>query len=272
MKEFQKILKYVAIAFGLYLAITIISAIVGVVLAITTGIYGISYLTEQSEANSTNITEQYEQVNKLKLEIGASNIVIKEEGTVFRVETEKTSKTMIIRENQGTLEIRDTKKNLFNKDRNIVIYVPEGTKFSEIQLEIGAGTVNIRDINADKVDFSFGAGSVNIDNLVCSKTKIECGAGEVIINNSDFGNTELDTGIGRLVYSGYLRNSADIECGVGEVDLNLLGGEEAYTIKAEKGIGDIRINGDSVANESTIGNGENKISIDGGVGSIKIDM
>ena len=41
MKEFQKIIKYVAIAFGIYLAITIISIIVGVIGAIFTGIYGV---------------------------------------------------------------------------------------------------------------------------------------------------------------------------------------------------------------------------------------
>ena len=50
------------------------------------------------------------------------------------------------------------------------------------------------------------------------------------------------------------------------------GNKENYTIKANKGIGSIKIDGKEVSNDITYGNGENNIKIDGGIGEIKIDF
>lgn len=273
MKEFQKIIKYIAIAFGLYLAITIIGAIVTGVVAVCTGIYGVNYLTEQSQVERVDSEKEVEQFSKLKLEISASNLTIKAEGDSYKVSTYQIPNTTKIENKNGTLEIRDNKKIIKSAiESAITIYVPEGTELDEIDLDMGAGTMNISKINSKKIEFSFGAGNVNIKNIISANAKIECGAGQVIIEEADLTNTNLDAGVGKLVYSGYMRGNSDIDCGVGEVELNLAGGSDIYSIDTEKGIGDIKINGNSVANESITGNGENKIDIDGGIGSIKIEM
>lgn len=64
----------------------------------------------------------------------------------------------------------------------------------------------------------------------------------------------------------------DIDAGVGSLKLNINGKKEDYKIKVSKGIGAIRINGDEVSNDSTTGNGENYIEIDGGIGDIRINI
>lgn len=272
MKEFQKIIKYAAIAFGLYLSINIIGAIVGGVLAISTGIYGASVIMEQKDVERIDMTKEFEQFDKLNLEIASSNLTIKTEGEQFKVETYKMPKTTKIEVNNGTLKIQDTKKIINTQESNITIYIPENTQIEEIKLEMGAGVVNINKINSNKIKFSFGAGSVNIKELISKEAKIECGAGQVIIEDTDLTNAKLDSGVGKLVYSGYMRGNSKIDSGIGEVILNLEGGSEIYTIEAEKGIGDIKINNNSVSNESITGNGENKVSIDGGIGSIQVNM
>lgn len=272
MKGFQKVIKYVAIAFGLYLAISIIGAIVTGVLAITTGIYGISLISDRTEIERVDSQNVFEQFSKMDLEIAASNVVIKAEGDVYKVETYQVPENTEIRNNNGKLEIKDTKKITMAQESMITIYVPEGTVLEELELEMGAGVVEMQNINSDKIDFNFGAGSVNIKKLVSANAEIECGAGQVVIEDADLTNTKLDTGVGKLVYSGYMKGNSKINCGIGEVDLNLAGGNEFYTIDAEKGIGDIKINENKIANETITGSGENKISIYGGIGSINIEM
>ena len=69
-----------------------------------------------------------------------------------------------------------------------------------------------------------------------------------------------------------MTGNTQIDCGVGDVELELTGDAEKYAIHTEKGIGDIKINDSSVANDSTIGKGENKINIEGGVGNVDIKM
>ena len=272
MKQFQKIIKYIAIAFGLYLSISIISAIVCGVLALCTGIYGVSVLTGETSVERVDMTKEVGEFSTLKLDIVATNLTIKTGGEQYKVETYQIPQTTKIENEEGTLIIKDTKKFGNYNQSSITIYIPEGTELNDIKLEMGAGTVNIEMIKANKVDFSFGAGSVKIKNLGAENSKIECGAGKVIMENVDLNNTKIEIGAGKLECSGMLRGNTKIDCRVGEVTLNLEGGKEIYTIEAEKGIGSIKVNGNSVANESITGDGENKISIDGGIGNIEVNM
>ena len=272
MNVFQKIIKYGAIAFGLYLAITIISIIVGVVLTISTGVFGVQMIAEQSDIEKVDVTQEFEQFSRLDLEINSSNLTIKTEGEVFKIEASQIPSTTNIENKNGTLEIKETKKLAFSKDAKITIYIPNRIELEEIKLEMGAGTVEMNNIISNKVDFNFGVGSVTINQLISNDADIECGAGEVIIEDVDLSNANIGTGVGKLVYSGFMRGESEVNCGIGEVDISLEGGSEIYKIDAEKGIGDIRINDTEVANKSVTGNGENRIEIDGGIGSIEIKM
>ena len=283
MKEFQKIIKYASIAFGLYLAVSIIGGIVAIVVSIFTGIYGVNYLTDNLQdalkSNDSNVdiideNQELEQFSKMKLEISTANLTVKSEGNSYRVEKYQIPKNTKIESKDGVLEIKNEK--IFNKNdskSSITVYIPENVELDDVAIEIGAGTVNIAEIKAKNVGFDFGAGNVELENIsVNNNTKIQCGAGQVIIKKSELTNANIDAGVGKLSYLGELKGNSKISCGVGSVQLDLIGDSDMYEIHAEKGIGDIKIDDVSVADNSTTGNGENKINIEGGVGSVDIKL
>lgn len=283
MKEFQKIIKYASIAFGLYLAVSIIGGIVAIVVSIFTGIYGVNYLTDNLQdalkSNDSNVdiideNQELEQFSKMELEISTANLTVKSEGNSYRVEKYQIPKNTKIESKDGVLEIKNEK--IFNKNdskSSITVYIPENVELDDVAIEIGAGTVNIAEIKAKNVDFDFGAGNVELENIsVNNNTKIQCGAGQVIIKKSELTNANIDAGVGKLSYLGELKGNSKISCGVGSVQLDLIGDSDMYEIHAEKGIGDIKIDDVSVADNSTTGNGENKINIEGGVGSVDIKL
>ena len=283
MKEFQNIIKYIAVAFGLYLAISIIGGIIAIIVSIFTGFYGISYLTDSlndainsddSSIERIDENQEVEEFSKMKLDISASNLTIKLEGNSYKVETYQIPKNTKIESKDGILEIKNNKKlNKSDSKSRITIYLPEDVELEEADIQVGAGIVDIAGLIAKNVEFNFGAGNVNMQNIsVKNNAKIECGAGQAIIKNSELANADIEAGVGKLVYSGDLTGNAQIDCGVGDVELELTGDAEKYAIHTEKGIGDIKINDSSVADDSTTGNGENKIDIEGGVGSIDIRM
>lgn len=283
MKEFQKIIKYAAIAFGLYLAISIIGGIIAIIVSIFTGFYGISYLTDSLNdtinSDDTSIerndeNQEVEEFSKMRLDISASNLTIKLEGNSYKVETYQIPKNTKIESKDGILEIKNNKKlNKSDSKSRITIYLPEDVELEEADIQVGAGIVDVTGLIAKNVEFNFGAGNVNMQNIsVKNNAKIECGAGQAIIKNSELANADIEAGVGKLVYSGDLTGNTQIDCGVGDVELELTGDAEKYAIHTEKGIGDIKINDSSVADDSTTGNGENKINIEGGVGSIDIKM
>ncbi len=268
MKNAQKIIKYLSIAFGIYLAINIIGwIIVGV-----TALIGINIFTTSQE--TIDYSETYEKIENLDLDINAAEFYIKT-GKEFKIEASNINEKCKIKLNGNTLKIEDT-KNIWNINNNeisrITLYMPEGTILDKVKIDFGAGETKIENLSAKNIDLDFGAGKVTIDSIYSNKTNIDCGAGEVTIRNADVTDIELNAGVGKISFNGYIRGNSDIECGVGELNLNLKGGLEIYSIKTEHGIGDIKINGDNIKNDTTTGSGENKIKIEGGVGAIKINI
>ena len=77
-------------------------------------------------------------------------------------------------------------------------------------------------------------------------------------------------GIGELHYTGTLTGNSKVDYGVGETNLTLTGSEKDYQIILDKGVGDAIVNGMSMGDNSTYGNGVNRIEVDGGVGDLNI--
>ena len=272
MKQAQKIIKYVAIAFGLYLAINIIGWIVfGFTMLLGIDIAGDIFAGAGME--NVQYDEVFSNVEELDIEIGFSDFEIKT-GKELKVEGQ-IHKDFKIKVENKTLKIEDiSKKWIFNSNdaAKLTLYVPEDLKFNKAEIEIGAGTTNIEKLNVEDLDLNLGAGAVKIKNCDAEKTDIECGAGKVEIENSSLKNLKLEAGVGEFSYNGYILGNSTIECGIGKMILDLEGGKDLYSIEAEHGIGGINLNGNKIEDNKVQGSGENKIKIEGGIGEIQINM
>lgn len=272
MKQAQKIIKYVAIAFGLYLAINII----GWIVFGFTMLLGIDIAGDIFTGVGTELVEYgqvFSDIEELDIEIDFADFEIKN-GEELKVEGQ-IHKDFKIKVENKTLKIEDNgKKWIFssNKAAKLTLYVPEELVFNKAEIEIGAGATNIEKLNVEHLDLNLGAGAVKIENCEAEKTDIECGAGKVEIKNSSLKNLKLETGVGEFSYSGYILENSNIECGIGKLTLDLEGGKDLYSIQAEHGIGEIKLNGSKIEDNRAKGSGENKIKIEGGIGEIQINM
>ena len=118
-----------------------------------------------------------------------------------------------------------------------------------------------------------GAGETIIEKLnVTNDCKIESGAGKVSILSGNINDLNLDMGIGEFNVTSSITGDSKINAGIGSLVLNIQGSKENYTIKADKGLGSIKIDGKETVDDVRYGSGINTIKIDGGIGSIKIDF
>lgn len=178
MTTAQKVIKYIALGFAIFLIITIISAIL-------TGIFGLlsafglihsekDIVTDEVKVISSEVAE----VSTLKLELAFTNLEIKT-GESFRVETNNSK--ISFTDNNGSIKIKEENHNwLINRNyiSNLVIYIPENMiAFDEVKIETGAGKINIQGLNTQGLYLELGAGDVYIENLVVTKeAKIDGGA------------------------------------------------------------------------------------------------
>lgn len=272
MTTAQKVIKYLAIAFAIFLIVNIVSAILW-------ALFGFSFIFGLHDRENHIISEEisttnfeYENINTLDIDIDFSSLVIRT-GEEFKVEGDNNY--IQCKQNNQTIHIEEKNHHWFAKNNSgeLVIYVPENLEFDKVKICTGAGKINIEKIVAKRLSLEIGAGETQIRELnVRDKADIDGGAGKVTILSGLINDLDLDMGVGKVEVNAKLTGNTDIDAGVGELDININAPKEDYRINTSKGIGSISIDGKGISDDITYGDGDNYIKIEGGIGSIKLNF
>lgn len=223
MTTLQRCIKYGAITFAIFLIVSIFSGILGVL-----GIFaGVEKLTDDKPMEG--ITFKADDIYDLDIDLSAVDFVIRV-GDTFSVENLDENIECYV--DDHTLVIEE--KGIFhtNNTRKVVLEVPADVTFKEVEINGGAGKIEIQRLYTDKLDIDMGVGNVGI----CTAVNQTC----------------------------------DIDMGVGNLKMTLLGTVDDYTIDLDKGVGIAKLNGKEMKNDAIYGNGDCQVEIDGGIG--KIDL
>lgn len=260
MTSFQKTIKYCAIVFAVFLTLGIFLTLLRVLVRISGD--GIS-----SEMYEYNISED---ITEIKIELSAADfkIALSEE---FKVESNINGLT--VKNNNGLLEIKekDLSWNIGDEDARFILYMPKSAAFKTIDINAGAGTVNIEQLNADKLNLKLGAGEFKISSITVNEcADISGGAGKLEINSGTIKNLNLNMDVGSLILKSAVKGNSNLNMGIGRADIYLTGGKADYMLTLKKGVGKILVNGTET--NGTYSNGENVINISGGMGDISVDF
>lgn len=106
------------------------------------------------------------------------------------------------------------------QERSLVLVLPNGKQFKEIDLEIAAAKAEIDGLLADEIDITIGAGQANISNTTTKHMEIEVGAGEANLSNLTVENFDIEVGMGQVIAEvNGVRDEyiCDIDCAMGSV-------------------------------------------------------
>ena len=274
MTTAQKIIKYFAFGFAVFLIITIISAILsgGYALLVAFGLIHTNQnmVTEDLKVISSEIKE----ISTLQVDIAFTNLEIKT-GDSFKVET-NNSKITFTNDN-GSVKIKEENRNWLNNNNranDLIIYIPEDRiTIDKTKIETGAGKINIEKLNTQSLYLKLGAGDVGIKNLlVTEEAKIDGGVGRTELKSCEINNLKENLGMGEFVFRGKLTGKSEIDSGVGAINIELMDNKKNYTIDVSKGLGNVTLDGQKLKMDRVYGTGENCLDIDGGIGEIKIDF
>ncbi|MDB8754527.1 MULTISPECIES: DUF4097 family beta strand repeat-containing protein [unclassified Ruminococcus] len=169
---------------------------------------------------------------------------------------------VVVKETSGKIMITDTRSGNVKKKKQIKVIVPSGKDFDTVSLGVDMGTIDLEcdlkvqelsmevgagefsgygNITAAYCDLQVGAGTIDIDQLDIQKLNADCGAGEidmVVTGKEKDYNYDLSCGMGEInledsEYSGLgieknisnegARKDMVLECGMGEIDVEFTG-------------------------------------------------
>ena len=272
MTTLQKVIKYLALAFAIFLTVSIVGGILSAV-----GLLGSLFSDDDAEwGDVIGETKNYtvsSEISDLNIQINAADFYIKE-GNSFSVES--NLKNLEVDEKNGCLTLKDLTKIKLNgsnayENAVLTICVPVGTVFDNVNIKTGAGRFTVDSLSAATIGFELGAGDVTISKLIAEKSaNIEGGAGRITISDGAIKNLDLEMGLGQLNLTSALTGDCNLDSGVGEMNVTLLGSKDDYELDIEKGIGNITVDGKNVTDFGSSGNGANEVDIHGGVGAINV--
>lgn len=272
MTTTQKIIKYLAIAFALFLVISIFSIIFGLSREIISSINNDKKESELLEEYTT-ISNNVNNIESFKIDISNDDIEIKE-GEKFEVKTNDPD-VKFYHEN-SKVKIKSDKTfswHLSNSSRGtIIIYLPNEFNISELDLNLGAGKIDIDKIFVETLLMDLGAGTMTTKEInVYEKATINGGAGNINIYSGTINNLNLKLGAGNASIESDLIGSNTLTTGVGKLNLGLSRSKDNYKFDISKGLGNIILNDFDISEDILIGDGETKIKISGAVGNIIIN-
>lgn len=217
-----------------------------------------------------------------KIDIGAAGCILDLEVSPdgnYYIEAENVRKLQGYTEN-GTLCVRTlSSANTFDdiRERHVTLYVPEGADFDKVEVEFGAGELNLNlgQLTADKLILKIGAGQVTGDGIdVADKLEIAVGAGTVELYQVQAEKIEAEVAVGNLELQGDIASKGDITCSMGNVSLTLDGTEESYNYDIQVAAGNVSVGGNmysSLAGDKVIRNGVDRtLIVECAIGNIDI--
>ena len=169
---------------------------------------------------------------------------------------------VVVEETSGKITITDTRSGNVKKKKQVKVSIPSGKDFDTISLGVDMGTIDLEcdlkvqelsvevgagefsgygNITAAYCDLQVGAGTIDIDQIDVQKLNADCGAGEidmVVTGKEKDYNYELSCGMGEIdlensEYSGLgiektisnegAQKDMVLECGMGEIDVEFTG-------------------------------------------------
>ncbi len=277
MTGFQKFIKYAAIAFGIYLSITIVLVLLGIAREFVEASRNDEFrdlVRDREEYHTENITRNYENIKRLEVNVEETELIIRN-GDTFRIEGTNIPDKMKIEQNGDTLKVSDEELPSSFSDENMVvtIYIPEDVKLDNIDLEINYMSADIQKLNTRNLTLDIYNNYCEIDEIIADNMEFKNEEGNIDIYDAEIGRLLFDSESGVEDVSLDITGNAEMNLEYSYTDMNLIGTQEDYQISTKNRSGNIYIDGETItSNAETWGSGSTKINLDNVNADISINF
>lgn len=131
---------------------------------------------------------------------------------------------VVVKETSGKITITDTRSGNVKKKKQIKVIVPSGKDFDTVSLGVDMGTIDLEcDLKVQELSVEVGAGEFSgYGNITAAYCDLQVGAGTIDIDQLDIQKLNADCGAGEIdmVVTGKEKDyNYDLSCGMGEIDL-----------------------------------------------------
>lgn len=277
MTGLQKFIKYAAIVFGIYLAITIVWVLLGIARGFVSSSKNNEFrdLVESTEEyQGEDISRTYENIKNLDITAEVIELIIRN-GDTFKVEGTNIPDRKEISQEGDSLKISDENlpSSLSDENISITIYIPQDVKLDSIDLEINYVSADIETLNTANLNLDIYDNYCEIDEIVADSMEFKNEYGNLDIHQAEVGRLSFDSESGVEDVNIRVTETAEIDLEYSYTDIDLTGTVDDYQINYSNQSGNTYITGARTTSDNSIlGTGNAIITLENISADVYIDF
>lgn len=243
--------------------ILLIIILIAVILIFIVKTYGSNSENTENIENKSMTSQTFESVQSIEINLQKLELEVKQ-GEQVKVEYVDTLEGLKIEQNENMLKIVD-EEVIMNEDsdsQKVIIYLPQETKFNNINLAVKDRNISIETLNATNVKLDIDGNYCTINNILSDTAELKNQSGRIIINDWEVKNVTMQSDSGNDKLNLKVTETATMNLNTATTEINLIGTEEDYQVNTVTENSSMYVKMGRMDNgEQTIGNGNAKVNI-----------
>ncbi|MBR5800294.1 MAG: DUF4097 family beta strand repeat protein [Lachnospiraceae bacterium] len=146
---------------------------------------------------------------------------------------------------EGTLYVEAFKGlNVSNQTgivTEVTIKVPKDFNLNEVDAKVGAGIMNLDDLQVAEMEAEVAAGELVVKRVAAGEIAVDIGAGKATVKDAVVKDLDVNVSMGECVFEGKVEGDLEAECAMGNIELVIDGKEDAYNYDVNCSAGNVTI-------------------------------
>lgn len=158
----------------------------------------------------------------------------------------------------------------YNLKSSLTIMVPENVSFTDLNITLNLGDLDMTDVKADQVELNLDLGDLDVENCNIGTFTSNMDMGDTTIKKTEFKNADINASMGDIEVTDSEFKDMKLTADMGEITVKSAVSLDDYRIDADVSMGDVKVNGKNYSDDYSQKGNAGELIVDSSMGDAEI--
>lgn len=158
----------------------------------------------------------------------------------------------------------------YNLNSSLTIVVPENVSFTDLNITLYLGDLDMTDVKADQVELNLDLGDLDVENCNVGTFTSNMDMGDTTIQKTELKNADINASMGDIEVTDSEFKDMKLTADMGEITVKSAVSLDDYRIDADVSMGDVKVNGKNYSDDYSQKGNAGELTVDSSMGDAEI--
>lgn len=158
----------------------------------------------------------------------------------------------------------------YNLNSSLTIMVPENVSFTDLNITLNLGDLDMTDVKADQVELNLDLGDLDVENCNVGTFTSNMDMGDTTIQKTELKNADINASMGDIEVTDSEFKDMKLTADMGEITVKSAVSLDDYRIDADVSMGDVKVNGKNYSDDYSQNGNAGELTVDSSMGDAEI--